>query len=246
MTRLRLISQRLNAAGSHVIRRALRAREAVTITDLACRQVDAGADCLDLCAMGMNDEPDALEWLVATVQSVTDVPLSLNTQNPDALRRVLPLCRRPPLLNSVSDALPRFEETVALLRDSPLCSVVALCLDERGTHTNVPQRLEIASRLADRLNDEDIPPERIVFDPLTLPATAGPEALGVTLQTMTALRDHFSTSRILAVVGNYGYGLSAQRRTVEREYAQAASQAGADAFLCDLTDDALRSLLHPD
>lgn len=220
--------------GSRRVAQAVARRDADAIAAIARRQRALGADWLDVCAAGLRDESDALQWLVQTVQTTADVPLSLDTHDPDALRRALPLCRRPPLINSVSLTQP--EDTWAILRDWAHCSVVALCLDEYGAKATADERLEVAARLADRLGDCGFAPEHILFDPLTLPVVNGPDARRVTLQTMTALRERFPASRILCAVSNSGYGLSGPaRRAAEREYAQAALRAGADTLLCDPT-----------
>lgn len=219
-------------AGNLRVAQAVARRDADAIAAVARRQAALGADWLDVCAAGLSDESDALQWLVQIVQAATDVPLSLDTHDSDALRRALPLCRRSPLINSIS--LTQSEATWALLRDWTHCSVVALCLGEDGPKATVNGRLVVAARLADRLSDCGGLPERIVFDPLTLPAANGPDARWVTLHTMTALREQFPASRILCAVGNYGYGLPTQRRrAAERDYAEASLRAGADALLCD-------------
>lgn len=241
MNRPLVIGQCLNASGSRRVARALTRRDAAAIADIARRQVAAGAELLDVCASGADDEPHALQWLVQTVQTVVDVPLSLDTHDPDALQGVLPLCRRPPLINSV--CLTQSEDVWPLLCDWSHCSIVALCLDERGATTTVRERTEIAARLAVRLHACGFAPERILFDPLTLPTRNGRAAQDATLQTMIALRGRFPTSRVLCAVGNYGYGLSIpMRRLAERSYAEIALRAGADALLCDPISLGLASL----
>ena len=232
MRRPLIIGQCLNASGSRRVARALARRDAGTIAGIARRQIAAGADWLDVCAAGSDDESNDLQWLVQTVQDVADVPLSLDTHNPDALRRALPLCRRPPLINSVTQS--QADDLWALLRDWTHCSVVAHCLGEGAADTTVLERLDIARRLADCLQGCGFAAESILFDPLTLPARNGRDAQNRTLQTMTALREQFPMSGVLCAVGNYGFSLEApMRRAAERYYAASARRAGADAFLCD-------------
>ena len=104
--------------------------------------------------------------------------------------------------------------------------VVALCLDTQGTRTDAGQRLEIAARLAGQLAAQGVGEENVIFDPVTLPATCGEEALAIMLETMRRLRRQFPHSRILGVPSDYSYGL-ARRRAAEREYvAQGARSRG--------------------
>lgn len=227
-----IIGQCLNTSGSRRVAQAVARRDADVIAAIARRQVAAGTDWLDVCAVGTGDEPGDLQWLVQTVQTTVDVPLSLDTHNPDALRLVLPLCRHFPLINSVSLTLS--EVTWTILRDWAHCSIVALCLDTQGIGASVAARLEMAQRLADRLGDCGFSPEHILFDSLTLPAKNGPEAQRITLRTIAELREHFPASHVLCAVGNFGYGMPTQkRRNVERTYAITALRAGTDTLLCD-------------
>lgn len=230
-----LIAQNLNSGGSRRVHDVIQRREAAAIAQIAGEQARAGADYLDVnaAAWGEAEEPDALRWLVEAVQEAVDVPLSLDSTNAAALRSVLLLCRRPPLLNGFSGALPDPEAFLSLTRDFPGLLVVALCLDTQGTRTDAGQRIEIAARLVGQLAAQGVGEGSLILDPVTLPSSCGAEALTITLETMRCLRAQFPRSRILGVPGDYSFGL-AQRRAAEREYTAKAREAGADAFLCDV------------
>ena len=111
-----LIAQRLNSGGSRTVHEAIQRRDAAVIARIAREQARAGADYLDVnaAAWGEAEEPEALRWLVTTVQEAVDVPLSLDSMNADALRSVLPLCRKPPLLNGFSGMTPDPEAFLSL------------------------------------------------------------------------------------------------------------------------------------
>ncbi len=239
---LLLIAQRLNSSGSRSVHDAIQRQDAAVIAEIARRQARAGAHYVDVnaAAWGVDREPEALRWLVQTVQAATDIPFSLDSVNPEALRLVLPLCKRPPLLNSFSGAAN--DQMLALVREWPGLPIVAVCHDGQGTRTGVNQRLAIAARLAGQLQACGVGEENIILDPVTLPSSCGPVALKITLQTMRRLRQEFPQARVLGVPGNFSYG-AFQRRKAEREYAKCARVAGAAAFLCDVQDSLLLACL---
>src|SRR5579883_1065181 len=155
-----IIGERLTS-GNKSVRKALLDRDRATIADLAIRQAQAGADYLDICAssFGPECEPDHLARLVLTAQETTDLPLSLDSQNPNALRAALLLCRRPPVLNSFSGMITRPKDLLSVIEEnaSAITSVVAVCLDTWDTRPSPDKRIDIASRLADDIVAAGVP-----------------------------------------------------------------------------------------
>lgn len=233
-----IIGQSLNAAGNERVARALAIRDHRPIAEIAKRQVSAGADFLDLCAAAAINEAESLAWLVETAQEFVDIPLSLDTASMAALRRAAPLCRNRPIFNSYSGTLAHREEFRAMCADYAPADVVVLCVDRDGVKPNPAERVEIASRLADELIAGGMDLENLIFDPIAMPAISSEFSQPATLQTIVALRQRYPQSRILCAVGNVGYGHAA-RRPLERAFALAARDAGADMFLCDLLDTVL-------
>lgn len=238
---MQIIAQRLNSGGSRRVAEAIQSRDAGAIAEIAREQAQAGADYLDVnaAAWGAAQEPEALCWLVETVQAAVSVPLSLDSVNPDALRLVLPLCRRPPLLNCFSGASLPAPTLLSLVREHSPLPVVAVCYDGRETRTDAGQRLEIAVRLVMQLQALGVGEDNVILDPVTLPFACGEEALQVTLETIIGLKGQFPHARVLGVPGNFSHGL-ARRRGAEGEYLRRAREAGANVFLCDITRPSLR------
>ena len=233
---LLLIAQRLNSGGSRAVAEAIQRRDEAAIAQLARGQVRAEYLDVNAAQWGGAEEPDALRWLVQTVQTAIDIPLSLDSVNPDALRLVIPLCRRPPLLNCFSGSSD--ERMLSLVREWPDLPIVAACHEGQGSRTTVEQRLVIAARLVGQLRECGVGEAHIILDPATLPLSCGPEALAVTLQTMRRLRQKFPLARVLGVPGNFSFGLN-RRRQAEWKYVAWAREAGAEAFLCDVCDPIL-------
>lgn len=235
------ISQRLNAGGSRAVAAAIAARNADAIAEIARAEARAGADYLDVNAAAQGQdaaaEPEALGWLVEAVQAATDVPLCLDSVNPDALRHVLPLCRRPPLRNCLSGVSG--EDTWALLREWPTLPVIAVCLDTAGTRTGADQRVVIAEVLMERMGALGVGEGNVILDPVTLPSSCGPEALAVTLETLRRLRRRFPAARLLGVPGNFshgGFGGSRRSGNTSKERARPGPTLSWDAWRSRATE----------
>lgn len=242
-----IIGERLTS-GNLSVRAAIEARDAGVIADLAARQALAGADYLDIgaAALGPDHEPANLAWLVEIAQDGADIPLSLDCQNPPALQAAMSLCRRPAILNSFSGMAAEQKELLAVISvANPIAGVVAVCINAWGERRAPAERVVIAEKLAAELALAGVSEERIIFDPVTLPKSAGTEAEEATLATIELLRRRFPSSGILCAVSNYSYGQSV-RRPANRAWARQALDAGATVFLCDPLDSKLMMCLNQD
>ena len=97
----------------------------------------------------VGQEVELLSWLVDLVQEVVDIPLCLDSADPQALMKALPFCKQRPMVNSISDEPARWAMLPVLKEHRP--KVIALCLSESGMPTGVEDRVATASRLVDRL-----------------------------------------------------------------------------------------------
>jgi 5-methyltetrahydrofolate corrinoid/iron sulfur protein methyltransferase len=140
---------------------AVAARDAAFVQDLARRQVEAGANYLDVNAgTGAGQEAADLAWLVDTVQSAVDVPLCLDSPNPAALKAGLERVRQTPMVNSISGEATRLDGILPLVAQmgSP---VIALLLDDGGIPANVESRLAIGRRILGRTRQAGVPDEKV-------------------------------------------------------------------------------------
>ncbi|HEX9109812.1 MAG TPA: dihydropteroate synthase, partial [Longimicrobiales bacterium] len=147
---------------------AAEARDATVIADVARRQAQAGAHMIDVNGGLPGQEPETLRWLVEVVQDAVELPLCLDSSDPDAIAGALPLCRRTPLVSSITEEPDRFDRLLPLLLEHG-APVVALALGSEGTPTGVQDRVDNAARLVDRLTAAGVPLERIFADPCVVP-----------------------------------------------------------------------------
>ncbi len=129
---------------------AAAARDVQFFKDIARRQVEAGADMLDVNGGLPGQEMEVLPWLVNIVQETVSVPLCLDSADPEALRRALPLCKQRAMINSITNEQARISALMPVLKEfNP--KIIALCLGESGPPNNAEERVAHACQLVDRL-----------------------------------------------------------------------------------------------
>ena len=153
---------------------AVRERDVKVIQDLTKAQVEAGADYIDLNVGPMKKDPEEnMQWLVSTVQEVTDLPLSIDTMNPVAMEAGLKACKGKPLLNSASGKTDSKEQMLPLAKKYE-CDVVISVMTDKGMPPDVDSKIESIMNTVDYANELGIPNEDIWVDPIILPvSTAG-------------------------------------------------------------------------
>jgi len=153
---------------------AIRERNAKVIQDLAEAQTEAGADYIDLNVGPMKkDTEETMQWLVKTVQEVTELPLSIDTMNPVAMEAGLKACQKRPLLNSASGKTSS-KEVMLPLAQKYNCDVVISVMTDKGMPPDVDSKIESIMDTVAHANELGIPNEDIWVDPILLPvSTAG-------------------------------------------------------------------------
>jgi 5-methyltetrahydrofolate corrinoid/iron sulfur protein methyltransferase len=161
-----LIGENLNII-SKTIGPALKERNPGPIQELAKLEAEAGIDYIDLNIGPARKRGDELmEWVVNTVQEVTDKPLSLDTTNPVAMEAGLKVCKNGALINSIS--LARMDEEIPLAKKYN-AEMIGLLWGREGMPRDAAERGMIAVELMYKANEMGIPNESIWFDPIATP-----------------------------------------------------------------------------
>lgn len=128
-----IVGEKINTSTKRIAQ-AVETGDAAFIAKVACEQVAAGADFIDVNAgTFLKEEVDYLPWLVETVQSAVDIPLCLDTPNPEALVKALECHKGEPMINSISLEEDRFRNLLPVVTSQP-CKVVALCMGQCPRH----------------------------------------------------------------------------------------------------------------
>jgi len=238
---MKIIAEKINGARAQVAK-AVAERDAELIRTLAQRQAEAGAHWIDVNAGTHPDrEPDDLVWLVNTVQEVTDLPLCLDSANPNALAAALKVTRQTPMINSISGEPSRLTGVLPIVAEHG-CPTIALCMGEQGIPKDVGGRLEAIRRVMDAARRAGVPEDRVYIDPLLMTIATDTESGNVTLDTMRAVRAEFPAAHLTIGLSNVSFGLPV-RSLVNRTFLVLAMSAGLDTMIADPLDREVRAAM---
>jgi len=234
----------------HVIAKAVstavRERDAKVIQDLAKAQAEAGADYIDLNVGPMKKDPEEnMQWLVNTVQEVTDLPLSIDTMNTVAMEAGLKGCQKRPLLNSASGKTDSKGQMLPLAKKYN-CDVVISVMTDKGMPPEVDSKIESIMDTVTYANELGIPNEDIWVDPIILPvSTAGEgQRFAVTnLEFIKILEDVLPGVKSTVGLSNVSNGVPDELRPLlNRVYLVMLGRNGLYSAIADPLDKELMSL----
>src|SRR5471032_2154257 len=167
-----MIGERINPTGRKILAAEMAAGDFTRVSADALAQVQAGAQMLDVNAgIPLADEPAILARAVQLVQSITDVPLSIDSSIVAALQAGLAVYKGKALVNSVTGEDERLESVLPLIKKYG-AAVIAISNDETGISEDPDVRFAVAKRIVHRALDHGIPYSDIVVDPLVMPVGA--------------------------------------------------------------------------
>lgn len=221
-----VVGERINPTGKKRLQQALREGDSAYPCAQAVAQAEAGAEVLDVNAgLPGIDEAATLERLVRDLQAVTDLPLQLDSSNPEALSQALRIYNGKPIVNSVNGEQKTLDEIL------PLCkkygaAVVGLTLDEQGIPTSAEGRFAIAQKIVKAATEIGITKEDIYIDCLTLTASAQQEGAAQTLEALSRCKRELGVRTVLGV-SNISFGLPC-RGYLNTTFLTMAMAAGLD------------------
>jgi 5-methyltetrahydrofolate--homocysteine methyltransferase len=215
---------------------AARKRDAEFFRELARKQAHAGAHMLDLNGGVPDQEVELLTWLVDLVQGVVDLPLSLDSADPKALGKALPLCKKRPIVNSISDEPGRLALLPLLKEHKP--RLIALCMSEAGPPSGIEDRVGTACRLVDHLTAGGFAVEDLYVDACVMPASTSQEQGFKLMQAIHQIAENYPGIHISAGVSNVSFGLP-QRRLLNQAFLLLLMAHGLDTAIVDPCDQQL-------
>jgi 5-methyltetrahydrofolate--homocysteine methyltransferase len=167
-----IIGERINPTGRKILAAEMAAGDFTRVEADARAQVEAGAHMLDVNAgIPLADEPAILARAIQLVQSVTDVPLSIDSSIVAALEAGLAVYKGKALVNSVTGEDERLEAVLPLIKKYG-AAVIAISNDETGISEDPDVRYAVAKKIVERAMDHGIPACDVVVDPLVMPIGA--------------------------------------------------------------------------
>jgi 5-methyltetrahydrofolate--homocysteine methyltransferase len=226
-----MIGEKLNPTGLKKLGAALEQNNMDYVKQLAKRQVDWGADVLDVNVGHPGiDEISMMAKVVEAVLSVVEVPLCIDSNEPKILEAGLKLAPGKPLVNSVNGEDKQLSTILPIVKDRG-AAVIGLTIDDDGIPATAEKRLAAAGIIIERAAKIGIPIEDIIIDPLVMTVGADSKAASVTLETIRLVREKYGVNINLGA-SNVSFGLP-DRSTVNSAFLSLAIQAGAT---CSITD----------
>lgn len=203
---VRIIGERINPTGKKRFQQALREGDMDYILHQAVEQADAGAHILDV-NVGLPgvDEAEMMVRVVKAIQSVTDLPLQIDSSLPAAIEAGLRVVNGKAIINSVNGER-RVLDTILPIAKKYGAAVVGLAMDEHGIPPTAEQRFAIAERILQAALSYGIPKEDVFIDCLTLTVSAEQDKAVQTLRAMQMVRDQLGLHCVLGV-SNISFGL---------------------------------------
>jgi len=201
-----MIGERINPTGRKILAAEMAAGDFSRVEADARAQVEAGAQMLDVNAgIPLADEPAILARAVQLVQSITDVPLSIDSSIVAALEAGLAVYKGKALVNSVTGEEERLESVLPLVKKYG-AAVVAISNDETGISEDPNVRFAIAKKIVERAADHGIPACDVVVDPLVMPIGAINSAGQQVMQLLHRLRTELKVNSTCGA-SNVSFGL---------------------------------------
>jgi 5-methyltetrahydrofolate--homocysteine methyltransferase len=224
-----LIGERINPTGRKALAAALLEGDLDYVRRQAITQAAAGADILDVNVgvPGM-DEAAVMPEVVKAVAAAVELPLCIDTANPESLAAALAVAPGKVLVNSVNGEEESLDTVLPMVKASG-AAVIGLTMDEDGIPADAETRAAIAERIVERALAIGIPIEDVVIDPLVLTIGADPTAGRVTLDTIELISERLGTNISLGA-SNVSFGMP-ERHTLNQAFLALAIRAGATCVM---------------
>lgn len=242
LSRPRIIGERINPTGKKRFKQALKEGNMDYILGQAIEQVQAGAEILDV-NVGLPDidEKAVMVRTVKALQSVTDLPLQIDSTVPEVLEAALRVYVGKPIVNSVNGEEKSLAAILPLVKKYG-AAVVGLTLDENGIPKTAEQRLAIARRILDRALALGIKKENVYIDCLTLTASAEQQAVGETLRAIRLVKEQLGLKTVLGV-SNISFGLP-NRELINHTFLAMALASGLDLAIINPNVESMTGVMR--
>ena len=240
-----IIGERINPTGRKILAEEMKNGDYSRVERDALAQVEAGARMLDVNAgIPLADEPAILAESIKLVQSITDVPLSIDSSIVAALEAGLAVYQGKPLLNSVTGEEERLESVLPLVSRYQ-CAVVAISNDEAGISENPDERFDVARKIIERAADHGIHHSDIVVDPLVMPVGAVNSAGRQVLHLVKRLREELKVNTTCGA-SNFSFGIP-NRKGMDGHFLSMAIGAGMTSAITNpLHEEVMQGVMSAD
>lgn len=235
-----VVGERLNPTGKKKLKEALKNGDTDYLCAEAVAQQNAGADVLDV-NVGIPEinETEMLSKAVLAIQRVTDLPLQLDSANPDALEAAARIYNGIPIINSVNGKDENLNAVLPIVKKYGGMAV-ALLLDENGIPDSAEGRLEIAQKIIKRAEEFGVSRSRLLFDALTMTVATDEKSGDKTLECVEKLSNEGCYTAL--GVSNISYGMP-NRDAINASFLGAAIARGLSAAIINPSSENMKLVL---
>lgn len=235
------IGERINT-GFKDIKQAVQSHDADVIKEWARKQAAAKATYIDVNLGAASSKAEDLCWMIEQVQSVTDLPISIDTNKYPMLKEAVPMCKKPPLINSTTAVEEKMNEIFPIVAEYH-CSIIGLVMDEAGSPKSTDKRVEIGGRILAKAMEFGISPEQLFLDPIVMPLKYMQDQARIILAAASQFQ-LFSDPppHIVCGLSNISNG-TIHKKLINRIFAVMMVANGLDAVILDVTDEELVNAL---
>jgi len=219
---------------------AIGAGDKKPIQEMALKEIEAGAGMLDVnVGTASKDKAGAMQWLIETIQEVTDMPLAIDSSNPGVVEAGLKVCKNKALINSTTAEDEKLEALLGLAVEYK-ADILGLTLDENGIPSTKDERVMLAAKIMATGMEMGLEPRQIYIDPVVLPVKFAQEgnqtvAMLETLRDIKILNDPPPMTAIgLSNIANSA--MKSMRSLINRTYLCMCITCGLDSAILDPFD----------
>jgi len=237
-----IIGERINPTGRKKFQELLRAGDLSTIAVDVEAQVKGGADMLDVnMGVPLTDEPALLSKAIKMIQTLTDLPICIDSSVIEALQAGLEAYEGKALVNSMTGEDDRMELILPLIKKHN-AAIIALPNDETGIPATAAERIVITEKIIRTVEKHGISLDNLVIDPLAMTVGADPEAVKITLETIHLIREKWGLNMTLGA-SNISFGLP-NRHALNAAFLPAAMSHGLTCAVMDARTPAINEAVR--
>ncbi|HAM14969.1 MAG TPA: methyltetrahydrofolate--corrinoid methyltransferase [Eggerthellaceae bacterium] len=222
---------------------AIESKDEEYLKELAIKQTESGAAFIDICAgTSVEIEKETLTWLINLVQDTVDTPICVDSSDPNTIIEMLPLVKKPGLINSISKEEGKCETVLPVIADTEW-SVVALTCDVNGIPDDPKEKLRIAKEIVADADALGIAHERLYIDPLVATLASKPESFVSFSEAVRLIRAEFPDIHITSGLSNISFGMP-YRKALNMQFLSLAMAAGMDSAIIDPTSPDMLATMY--
>jgi len=237
-----IVGEKINSS-IHSIKEAIEKKDYGYIIELAKKQYEAGASYIDVNAGAfIGNEAEILKEMIKQIQVQVDVPLSIDSSNPDVIKEAMSIYKgKNALYNSITYDDKVLDKAIPVIKEYDM-SVITLLMENNQIPESAEKRLEVAKRMVDKLNTEGVALNRIFIDPMVQPLSVDKAFVDIALDTIKKLKEYFVDVNIICGLSNISYGLPS-RKWINRAFLVLAIYYGLNSAILNPLDTTLIKMI---